>query len=87
MKSLALPSRSSGQEYPIQTGDVIASAVGKAHQIINTSENNLRYLLISNNDPSVDVALYPDSGKVRAVSKAFGKTLWHFTRQIAAVNY
>lgn len=79
--------RQDGHEYPIQTGDVIASSVGKAHQIINTSENDLRYLVISNNEPPVDVVLYPNSGKVGAVSKAFGKTLWHFTHQKAAVNY
>ncbi len=78
--------RQDGQEYPIRPGDVIASPIGKAHQIVNTSENDLRYLVISNNDP-VDVVLYPDSGKIGAISKAFGKTLWHLTRQSAATDY
>ena len=57
--------RQDGQEYPIRTGDVIACSIGKAHQIINTSENDLRYLVIYNNEP-IDVVLYPDSGKVGA---------------------
>ncbi|MGD0315177.1 MAG: cupin domain-containing protein [Xanthobacteraceae bacterium] len=78
--------RQEGQEFPIQAGDVIASAIGKAHQIINTSGNDLKYLVISNNELT-DIVLYPDSDKVGAISKAFGKTLWHFARKSAAVNY
>jgi len=46
----------------------------------------LRNVVISNNEP-VEVILYPDSGKVGAVSRAFGKTLWHLTRQSAATEY
>jgi uncharacterized cupin superfamily protein len=78
--------RQDGQEYPVREGDVIASPIGKAHQIINTSDKNLKYLVISNNE-IVDVALYPDSSKVGAVSAAFGKTLWHFTRLSSATDY
>ena len=78
--------RQDGQEHPIRAGDVIASSVGKAHQIINTSGNELRYVVISNNE-LVDVVLYPDSDKVGAISGAFGKTLWHFTRRSAATEY
>ena len=65
---------------------MIASSVGKAHQIINTSEKELKYLVISNNE-DVDVVMYPDSNKVGAVSAAFGKTLWHFTRLTSAIEY
>jgi uncharacterized cupin superfamily protein len=78
--------RQDGHEYPIRQGDVIASSIGKAHQIINTSENDLKYIVISNNE-DVDVVLYPDSNKVAAVSTAFGKTLWHFTRLRPATDY
>lgn len=78
--------RQEGQEHPIRAGDVIASPVGKAHQILNTSNSDLRYLVISNNEP-VDVVLYPDSDKIGAISTAFGKTLWHFTRRDAATEY
>ncbi len=78
--------RQDGQEHAIRAGDVIASAIGKAHQIINTSSADLRYLVISNNEP-VDIVLYPDSDKIGAISGAFGKTLWHFTRRDAAVGY
>jgi uncharacterized cupin superfamily protein len=78
--------RQDGQEYPIREGDVIASSVGKAHQLINTSEKELKYLVISNNE-NVDVVLYPDSNKVGAISAAFGKTLWHFTRLSSATDY
>jgi uncharacterized cupin superfamily protein len=79
--------RHDGQVHPIRAGDVIASPVGKAHQIINSSENDLRYIVISNNEPAVDVVLYPDSDKIGAVSTAFGKTLWHVTRRRAATGY
>jgi uncharacterized cupin superfamily protein len=78
--------RQDGQEYPIRDGDVIASPVGKAHQIINTSGNDLRYLVISNNEPA-EVVFYPDSDKVGAISGAFEKSLWHFTRRGAATDY
>jgi uncharacterized cupin superfamily protein len=78
--------RQDGQEYPVREGDLIASPIGKAHQLINASDKNLKYLVISNND-TVDVTLYPDSNKVGAVSAAFGKTLWHFTRVSSATDY
>lgn len=78
--------RQDGKEYPIRAGDVIASPVGQAHQIINTSTQDLKYLAISNNE-QVEVVSYPDSGKIGATSGAFGKTLWHLTRADSAVDY
>lgn len=52
------------QEHPIRKGDVIASpAGGPAHQIINNSKAELRYLMISTMIPS-EVVEYPDSAKV-----------------------
>jgi uncharacterized cupin superfamily protein len=78
--------RQDGQEHPVREGDVIASPIGKAHQIVNTSDKSLKYLVISNNE-NVDVTLYPDSNKIGAISAAFGKTLWHFTRLSSATEY
>jgi uncharacterized cupin superfamily protein len=54
-----------GEEtYPLRAGDLVgAPAGGKAHQIINTGAEDLRYLGISSMS-SVDVVEYPDSKKV-----------------------
>ena len=53
-------------EHPIRAGDVIAHPPGgkdTAHQIINTSDADLRYLSISTEVP-YEIVEYPDSGKV-----------------------
>jgi uncharacterized cupin superfamily protein len=54
-----------GEEiFPLRAGDLVsAPAGGKAHQIINTGGEELRYLGISSMS-SVDVVEYPDSQKV-----------------------
>jgi len=50
--------------YSVKAGDIIgAPAGGKAHQLLNTGNEDLRYLGISTLG-SVDVCDYPDSGKV-----------------------
>lgn len=54
------------REYPIRKGDVIAAPAGgrdTAHQIVNTSDEELRYLSVSTTIPT-DVVEYPDSSKV-----------------------
>ncbi len=49
---------------PVKAGDCLgAPAGGEAHQIINTSGEELRYLGLSNVPPA-DLVEYPDSGKV-----------------------
>ena len=51
--------------YPIRAGDVIACPAGgkeTAHQIINSSSDELRYLAVSTK-LSPEIADYPDSGK------------------------
>jgi uncharacterized cupin superfamily protein len=54
--------RYDGETFPLRTGDVIATPTGKAHQIVNTSDAELRYLAISTMiEP--DIAEYPDSAK------------------------
>lgn len=56
---------------PIKAGDLIgAPAGGEAHQIINSSEGELRYIAFANHGRA-DVIEYPDSGKV-AVDIAHG---------------
>lgn len=58
--------RIGAQEYPVRPGDVIAAPPGgpaTAHQIINTSDGELRYLSVSTMIAQ-DVVEYPDSGKV-----------------------
>lgn len=51
--------------YPIKKGDLIAAPTGgpeRAHQIVNTGGETLKYLAVSTmGDP--DVVEYPDSGK------------------------
>jgi uncharacterized cupin superfamily protein len=54
------------REYPIRAGDVIAAPPGgrdTAHQILNTSDGELRYLAVSTMLAG-DVVEYPDSNKV-----------------------
>jgi uncharacterized cupin superfamily protein len=78
--------RHEGKEYPVRAGDLIASPCGAAHQLMNTSDSDLKYLAMSSN-ALADVVLYPDSGKVAAVSTAFPKTLWHVSKLSSAAGY
>ena len=53
------------ERFPIRTGDVIACPPGgpeTAHQIINSSNAELRYLAVSTQQ-SPEICEYPDSGK------------------------
>ncbi len=59
-------------ETPIRTGDVIFTPTGEgtAHQIINTSDSQLRYLALSSmEDP--EICYYPDSDKYGSYSGEF----------------
>lgn len=78
--------RHDDREHVIKAGDVIAAPCGEAHQIINTSDEDLRYLAVSSNE-STDVVRYPDSGKVLAYSAAFEEPLRHITRLDDATDY
>lgn len=57
--------RIGSETYPIREGDVIAAPAGgpeTAHQIVNTSDGELRYLAVSTMlEP--EIMEYPDSGK------------------------
>lgn len=58
------------RESPVRAGDLIACPAGgpeTAHQLINTGEEELRFLAISDM-PETDVVQYPDSGKFGAVA-------------------
>lgn len=78
--------RHEGKEYPVKAGDLIASPCGAAHQIVNTSDSDLKYLAISANELA-DVVLYPDSGKIGAYSGVLGSGVSHLTKVSAAVDY
>jgi uncharacterized cupin superfamily protein len=63
-----------GQErHPIKGGDVIACPPGgpeTAHQIVNTSQAELRYLAVSTK-LAPEIAEYPDSGKFGVLAEGF----------------
>jgi uncharacterized cupin superfamily protein len=63
--------RTGERRLPIKAGDCIgAPAGGEAHQIINSSDAELRYIAFANHGRA-DVIEYPDSGRV-AVDIAHG---------------
>ncbi len=56
------------KSYPVCAGDLIASPAGtEAHQLVNSSDRDLRYLSFSTLG-SVDIVEYPDSGKMAAAA-------------------
>lgn len=58
--------RIGGEHFPVRKGDVIACPPGgkdTAHQLVNTSDGELRYLSVSTELPH-EIVEYPDSGKV-----------------------
>lgn len=67
--------RFGGQEYPVRPGDICAAPRGgqdRAHQLINTGTEELKYLgLSTRSDP--DVVEYPDSAKFAVTAIAPGK--------------
>ena len=85
--------RHAGEEFPIRKGDFIASPADpeQAHQIVNTSDQDLVYIALSTQDQA-DIFLYPDSGKYGAYH---GKTrdprdpgtFLVFARKETAVDY
>ena len=82
--------RYGSEEYPIKTQDIIACPPGgpdSAHQIINTSNSELKYLSLSTNE-SVDICQYPDSNKMLAFSGKPPKSdFMHISRIEDAVDY
>jgi uncharacterized cupin superfamily protein len=70
--------RSSGENHPVKTGDVIMHPPGDAHQIINTGETDLTYILIADNPP-LDVCRYPDSNKAGVFAGTSRRELFRMT--------
>lgn len=74
-------------EYPVRAGDVVLTPPGPdtAHQIVNTSAKELRYLALSGMQLP-DVCYYPDSGKYGAYFGG-GKEYRFVARRSSAVDY
>jgi uncharacterized cupin superfamily protein len=80
--------------YPIGAGDVIAHPPGgpeSAHQIVNTSNTELKYLAVSTRI-SPEIVDYPDSDKFGVLAELPGPDgkphIWRFVnRAEASINY
>jgi uncharacterized cupin superfamily protein len=86
--------RIGAETFPIKKGDVIAHPPGgaeTAHQIVNTSNAELKYLAVSTRI-SPEIAEYPDSDKFGVLAELPGDDgkpkLWRFVqRHKANLNY
>ncbi|MBX9846522.1 MAG: cupin domain-containing protein [Xanthobacteraceae bacterium] len=82
------------ETFPIRQGDVIAhppSGVDTAHQIVNTSQAELKYLAVSTRE-TPEVCDYPDSGKFAVMNVEPGPDgkprLWrHAARDKDGLDY
>lgn len=83
------------REYPIAAGDFVAAPPGGpavAHQIVNDSTSELRYLCVSTMDEP-DVCTYPESGKFNVMVGAApggaedARTFSHVGRTSDGVDY
>ena len=81
--------------YPIRQGDIIGCPPGgreTAHQIINTSAGELRYLAVSTK-LSPEIAEYPDSGKFGVLAELPGdaggkpRVFRYVGRESGSLNY
>ena len=67
--------RIGADRFPIRRGDVIACPPGgpvTAHQIINTGDEELRYLAVSTMEYP-EIADYPESGKFGVIHRSTGE--------------
>lgn len=78
------------EEYAIKQHDIIACPPGDrdvAHQIINTSDADIKYLCLSTQEP-YDICEYPDSNKVLSYVISPDKpTFRHITKADDTVDY
>jgi uncharacterized cupin superfamily protein len=79
------------ERIAVSAGDVLGAPAGgpdTAHQLINTGERVLRYLVVSNQAP-VDIVEYPDSGKVLGTVEdaPADDGFRHMTRRRESVDY
>ncbi len=72
----------------VKTGDVIFTPPGKgtAHQIVNTSDKELRYLAFSSTD-NPELCYYPDSGKYGAYSFAGDDAVHLIAHEDSGIDY
>ncbi len=83
-----------GEEtFPVGKGDLLSAPCGgpeRAHQIVNTGKEPLKYLSVSAGG-KMDVVEYPDSGKFAAFSSEDGSSekarLRYVGRTSSAVDY
>lgn len=78
------------KEYPVKKHDIIACPPGDrsvAHQIINTSDAELKYLCLSTKEP-YEIVEYPDSNKVMSMVGDYGKVEFRYiTKADQPVDY
>lgn len=82
--------RFGNQEYSLKPHDIIACPPGGpevAHQIVNTSDADIKYLCLSTKEP-YDICEYPDSNKVLTyVGGPEDRSLRHVFKKEDAVDY
>ena len=78
------------KKFAIKKHDVIACPVGGrtvAHQFINDSESDLKYLALSTKEEQ-DICEYPDSDKVLSRSNNNGESiLWNMSKSAESYEY
>lgn len=87
--------RIGAERYPLRAGDIVACPAGgpeSAHQIINTGDEELRYLAVSTQQ-APEIWEYPDSGKFGVIAEypstgeARSAPFFHFFRVTDSVDY
>jgi uncharacterized cupin superfamily protein len=82
--------RFGSKEYAIKKHDIIACPPGDqdvAHQIINDSQEDLRYLCLSTNE-TVEIVEYPDSNKVMSMIGDYEENQFrHISRLGQSLDY
>jgi uncharacterized cupin superfamily protein len=85
--------RHAGEEQPVRAGDFICSPADpeQPHQIINTSDADLKYLCVST-EQTPEICRYPDSDKFGVYHGDFRKkddpsAFFHWGRSSQALGY
>ncbi|WP_211462595.1 cupin domain-containing protein [Collimonas silvisoli] len=75
--------RVAGEMLPLRSGDIIFIPPGPEypHQIVNTSDQPLKYLSISTREQP-EVCEYPDSGKFLATASAGGERVFDVIQRV-----
>lgn len=87
--------RIGADRYPLRAGDIVACPAGgpdRAHQVINSGDEELRYLAVST-QRAPEIWEYPDSGKFGVIAEygapgeAQSAPFLHFCRAADGVDY